>query len=76
MATTDKTMIIRTANVTTINWAGNSGIVGDGEADAVTVGAAVEAAVEAEVGAEVGAAVGAEVGAVGVDAVADEVPKA
>ena len=37
MATADKTMIIRTANVTTINWAGNSGIVEDGEADAVTV---------------------------------------
>lgn len=42
---------------------GNSGILGDGEADAVTVGVVFGVAVGAEVGALVGTAVGAAVGA-------------
>ena len=31
MITADKPVIIKTTNVTISNWAGNSGIVGDGE---------------------------------------------
>jgi len=67
MTTADKTMTITTTNVISINWAGNSGIVGDGEAVTVTfdvvVGVAVGTDVGAAVGADVGAAVGADVGA-------------
>ena len=32
MITADKTMIIKTTNIIISNWAGNSGILGEGEA--------------------------------------------
>ena len=32
MITANKTMIVKTTNIVISNWAGNSGIVGDGEA--------------------------------------------
>ena len=62
MTTADKTMTITTTNVISINWAGNSGIVGDGEAVTVTFDVVVGVAVGTDVGAAVGADVGADVG--------------
>jgi hypothetical protein len=65
---------VATAKSGRIIQVGNSGIVGDGEADAVTVGVAFGAAVGAEVGAAVGAGVGVGVGVVSNVAVIVPVP--
>ena len=66
MITADKDTIIKTINVITINWSGNSGTIGDEETVAVGEGVAVGLVVAVDFGVEV--CVGANVGVVWVGA--------